>query len=364
MVSGRAWLIIAGTLATLLACRGEATHQNPSGGAGKAGAAQAGSDAEGGASDDAGGTSGRSAGAAGKPATAGGAAGSGAGAGTGGAGAGTGGAGGTGVGGMASGGAAGGSTRPDIPGVSAREREILAPLGTDDATLEATSGAALIELVQAISLARGYAMCRCVQTPDRPPPDVEQMLLGCAGSETGIDYLTRPDQARCVEEGSSRVPDFDAAIRCRARWLRDDGNAWANVCFTGVQPEPAPQTCMDPTELTLLVQECQYVTYCANDERVTGARCDQLIECPDQSDELGCFEELGRDWFWCDPDLVDPRNFCEVRIECGLAKEPPVCDRTRMDSYLCDDGGAVSTGVVCNRATDCDDGSDERYCFR
>jgi hypothetical protein len=357
MVSGRVGLIVAGILGALSACGGEATHQKPAGSSGTAGSPQAGSSAEGGVSNDMGGTAG--AGSAGAPVTGGGDS-----SGAAGRGASSSGAAGSGLGGAAFGGAAGRSGPPDIPGATDREREILAPLGADDATLEATSGDELIELARAIGLARGYAMCRCAQTPDMPPENLEEML-GCAEAEAYVWSVIRPNQSRCVEEGRSQIPGFDAALRCHVAAARDDGNSWLSTCFTPGTPAPLPpRTCTEPPELTTLIDECQSVTYCANDERVNGARCDQVVQCPDQSDELGCFDALGHDWFWCDPELVDPRNLCEARIGCGLEKEPPVCDPMRIDSYLCNDGGVVSTDRVCDRTADCDDGSDERYCFK
>jgi hypothetical protein len=361
MVSGRVGLILAGMLGALSACGGQATHRKPTGSSGTAGMPQAGASAEGGTSGDTGGTAGLAAGTAGTPAT-GGAGSSGAPGGS--AGSSSGGAGGSGLGGAAFGGAAGRSGPPDIPGATDREREILASLGTDDATLEATSGAALIDLAEAISLARGYAMCRCTLTPDMPPEDFED-TLDCAREERGLRYLNRPDEARCMEEGSSGVPGFDAALRCQVRWLLEDGNTWMSTCFTpGLPWMPPSGTCMDPPEVISLAEECLYVTYCASGERVTGLRCDQAVQCPDESDELGCFDVRERDWFWCDPELVNPREICNFEMACGLEKEPPVCDPKRTDSYLCNDGGVVSTDLVCNRVADCGDGSDERYCFK
>ena len=126
---------------------------------------------------------------------------------------------------------------------------------------------------------------------------------------------------------------------------------------------PAPLSCGEPPELTLLVNECELVTYCANDERVDGRRCDQTVQCADQSDELGCFEETGHDWFWCDPQLFRASDICRD-TSCALEKTPPVCDPGRPERYLCDDGSDVDVYVVCDRSADCPDGSDERYCVK
>jgi hypothetical protein len=355
MVSGRGLSIVA--LALFSACGGEAIDHRSKGGAGSAGAAQAGSGgagAEAGMSDATGGT----AGSAGAPTSGG--AGSGGSAGTLSAGSGGAGSDAAGSAGAGFGGAAGGAGPPEIPGATDEEREILAPLGTDDAALQATSGAELIALIQEIAFARGYAMCRCTWTPEMPPADPDE-TLGCAREEGR--FLASPDQARCVGEGSANVPSLDAELRCQGTWLRDDGIAWVNTCF-GTPWMPAPDTCTTSPEYRMLLDECQFVTYCANDERVGGSRCDQKMQCQDQSDELGCFEVLGRDWFWCDPELLHPMDVCSFDLACGLAKEPPVCDPMRPGIYLCDDGGEVTTALVCNRAVDCEDGSDERYCVK
>jgi hypothetical protein len=360
MVSGRGLSIVA--LALFSACGGEAIDHRPKGGAGSAGAAQTGSGgagAEAGTSDATGGTTGT----AGAPTSGGAGSGGGAGspgAGSGGAGSSGAGSGGAGSGGAEFGGAAGGARLPEIPGATDEERELLAPLGTDDATLQAASGAELVALIQEITFARGYAMCRCTWTPNMPPADPDE-ILGCAREEGR--FFAGPDQARCVGEGSASVPTLDAELRCRAAWLREDGIAWMSTCF-GAPWMPAPATCTTSPEYTMFINECHYVTYCANDERVNGARCDRQFQCPDQSDELGCFEVLGRDWFWCDPELAYATDICSFDTACGFEKEPPVCDPMRPGIYLCDDDGEVTTELVCDRALDCADGSDERYCVK
>jgi hypothetical protein len=120
---------------------------------------------------------------------------------------------------------------------------------------------------------------------------------------------------------------------------------------------------MASPEATVLFDQCMSALYCADDSRIVGLRCDSAIECSDQSDELGCFAIAGRDWFWCDPELMRPRDVCRD-FGCGLEKTPPVCDPARKDVYLCNDGGEVSVESACDRASDCSDASDERYCFK
>jgi hypothetical protein len=356
MVVGRAGVtILLGSLLALASCRGQSTKPKPSaaGSAGDASAGTAGSGMEGGAPNETGGTAG--VGGAGTPAT-----GGNAGAASGGM---SGLAGGAGHGNTAGLGGNAGGTIPDLPGASDREREILAPLATDDATIDATSGGDLIELARAVGAARGYTMCRCSQSPSMPPADVEQVLSSCGVEESGFHELSRPDASRCVEEGMAVLPAVEEYLRCRIKWIRDDSSQWASQCETPGVPWKPAEYCTASPETATLLQQCELVVYCEDDTRVSGSRCDRDLDCSDQSDELACFEIVGHDWFWCDPELVSPWEVCR-NVTCGLAKTPPVCDPDRPDVYLCNDGAEVSVESVCNRESDCPDGSDERYCFK
>jgi hypothetical protein len=161
------------------------------------------------------------------------------------------------------------------------------------------------------------------------------------------------------------VPGAEEHLRCRIKWVRDDGPEWVSMCWNPEVPwAPPEESCTASPEATLLSEQCRSVVYCAGGSRVQGGRCDRRIECSDQSDELGCFPFTGRDWFWCDPELMEPRDVCRYGGDCGLEKTPPVCDPMRPETYLCDDGGEVSVETVCDRAQDCADASDERYCFK
>jgi hypothetical protein len=357
MVLGRFRVTVLGVLLALSAC-GQATPRKPSDAGSTAGAASgsAGAGMEGGAPSETGGTS-----AIGGTLASGGA-------GTGATGGvdvngGTAGVGGTaGLGNAAGTGGNAGSGIPELPGANDREREILAPLATDDATVDATSGAELIALARAVGTARGYAMCRCARSPSMPPEDIEDML-DCALEENGFRELTRPDEARCIEEGMATVPGAEEYLRCRVKWIRDDGPAWVSTCTNPDDSRVPGAYCTPSPEAKTFFDECQFSLYCDDGTQIEGIRCDTTLDCSDQSDELACFEIVGRDWFWCDPELVDPRGICRYST-CGLEKTPPVCDPIRPDVYLCDDGGEVSVDLVCDRARNCDDGSDERYCFK
>src|SRR5688500_12920437 len=89
-----------------------------------------------------------------------------------------------------------------------REAELLAPLWVDEATLLAASGPELVELVQSIGLARGYALCRCTAPPAVPPEDIEA-LMRCAEFETGTSIVAGEARARCINEVTSELPEIE-----------------------------------------------------------------------------------------------------------------------------------------------------------
>jgi hypothetical protein len=353
MVSGRARLVLGGSLLALAACGGQTASHGAPAGTGAAGAMQAGragSGADGGTAGATGGTAGES--TSGGTGTEGGAPAAGSG--------GEGNA--TAIAGGAGSGGGGADPMVSLPNENEREQEILAPLATDDATIDTADGSELVELADAVGVARGYAMCRCARSPTMPPEDIDAELE-CARAETGLFFLMTPDQARCIEDGMAGVPGFAEHLRCLVKYIRNDGVNWAKTCMDpGTAAPPLPFSCTPSPEVEALAEECRSSVYCADDTRIRGFRCDSTFDCTDQSDELGCFEERGHDWFWCDGELEYPPYVCVG--DCGLAKVPPVCDGTRMDVYLCNDGAEVNVTVVCDRALDCPDGSDERYCVK
>jgi hypothetical protein len=249
-----------------------------------------------------------------------------------------------------------------IPHPTEREQEILAPLGTDDATIEGTSGTDLTALERRVHRAKAYVLCRCGLSPDMPPDDPD-MVEGCAAAETDVSYLGRPGTSRCIDEGMASVPGFEDYVRCLIVSYRDYGIALQRNCTNPGEEVPLQQACERSEEIEALFNGCWFAYYCADDERVDGSRCDQIVQCSDQSDELGCFDLLGRDWFWCDGELLHPADVCRPG-GCGLEKVPPVCEPAASDRYLCNDGVEVSVDTVCDRTFDCADGSDERYCVK
>jgi len=356
MVSGRARTFVAAAIA-LAGCQGRTVPRPGAGGAGSAGSASAGAAGGGGEGTATGGTGGlATAGSAGQGVAAQGGAGQGAAGQTAAAGAGM-----AGDGSSGASGSAGSGWTTTIPNPSDREKELLAPLGTDDATIDAATGPDLTALAEPIGLARGYAMCRCTFTPNMPG---DGFVEDCASAETGLYFLSTPDRKRCIEEEMTREPGVTEYVRCVLKWTRDDGRLWQEQCMeTAMGHMGAPWTCAPPPDVAALVEGCLFVTYCADGTRGTGQRCDQVFDCTDQSDELGCFDVTGRDWFWCDGELVSPPDVCRYGT-CGIDKEPPVCAAGQTEAYLCNSGGTVPVDEVCDRAFDCEDGSDERYCVK
>lgn len=248
-----------------------------------------------------------------------------------------------------------------IPGATERDKEWLGPLGTEDQTIAESKGTELTALAASIGKARGYAMCRCLGTVELPVSD------GCAITESGISPLDSPDPLLCINETMTGVPGFEEYLGCRSRWLREDGRAWEAACSNPQAEHTYPSfTCTLSPEVSAFLDSCRFAQYyyCADGTRVSGARCDQLISCPDSSDERGCLAEIGRDWFLCHGTIpVYPAGVCVAR-ECHYNEATFVCDADRPGEYLCGDGGSVGLDTVCDRVSHCEDGSDEMYCLR
>lgn len=111
-----------------------------------------------------------------------------------------------------------------------------------------------------------------------------------------------------------------------------------------------------------MMWECQSVGYCSDGQRVSPGRCSGSRECADASDERGCFEFVGHDMAQCGDEITEPVFLCEGT--CGFQTQPPLCDASLPNLFLCADGSDVSSSVVCDRKPDCNDQTDELYCLR
>jgi hypothetical protein len=153
-------------------------------------------------------------------------------------------------------GSAGSDSSTTIPHPSEREKELLAPLGTDDATIDATSGTELMALGRSVGVAKAYVLCRCGLSPEKTPEDPGRVEL-CAAAETDVSVLGRPGTPRvCLEEGLGDVPGFEDYVRCMTKQYRDDGNAIQRACTNLRDYEPPSARCEPSKEVEMLISRC------------------------------------------------------------------------------------------------------------
>jgi len=263
--------------------------------------------------------------------------------------AGTSGGGATAGGGLAGADNAAGGTDPVDP--------ILAPLAIDDATIDAASGEELFEIARSVGLARGCAVCACVLT-GRPCDE----LVPCAEEESGLRDLFEETTGRCIFELSREIAGFDEFLRCRLKKVRDVG-----LSDLGCDPElpPPPRECPPPpgAEELLVGGRCARAYYCADDTFTLDGHCDARPDCSDWGDERGCSEFGSRDTFVCGEEMWAADQVC-VSSECAQTTDPPLCDPSRPDRFLCGDGTDVFFLSVCDVTIDCATGADENYCLR
>jgi hypothetical protein len=255
---------------------------------------------------------------------------------------------------------------PTIPGENPRESEILAPLYVDDETIDRLTGGELVELTQAMGAARGYLNCRCARSPTEPPADPESMFESCGFDESATWMVATETRARCITERMAEVSGFEEHVRCEAKRARVFGLKEAGMCWRpGSEREPYPAIdCPVPAGGKELIDECINLELC-QDGSWGGPPCDGVADCEDLSDEVDCFDYGGRDSLLCGPELVSAEKVCWVGAsDCAYEQEPAMCDAAREDSFLCSDGGEVSSSVVCDRVADCPDGRDESLCLR
>ena len=248
-----------------------------------------------------------------------------------------------------------------------REQEILAPLWTDPARLDAAAGEELLELVYALGRARGYAVCRCGLSPDEAPDDelFERLAGVCAADET-MPLLRTPAQLSCMREFGPEVPGLDEYLRCSAR--RTQYNAFERdpIECLGLnepnEPHLPPSDCPLPAMYEWLRDTCLDAYFCADQTRVNGRRCDGRAQCEDASDEFSCYEDVGRDDYLCAGVPVSPMLLCDS--DCGPDSAPPHCDFRPHPTFVCRDGSELPIAQVCDREPDCSEGEDESQCLR
>jgi len=263
-----------------------------------------------------------------------------------------------------------------LPPANEREEEILAPLDLNDPEIASASGEALVEMARTVGLARGYAMCRCAVTPMQVPEDVDQLVNQCAREEAGtfrdlnaLPYEPGAARPNCAGELSaqfSREPMLEEVLRCTIRRYRDDGQYWLSLCSGGavLLPPPAWMPCPGSEVLEQTLLFCTSRVTCDDGTSVGDTLlCDGTATCPDQSDEYRCFGVNGQDMVLCGEEFVRANIFCQVS-RCGYLTNPPVCDESRPDRFICNDGTDIAQQALCDRQVDCPDETDERHCFR
>lgn len=254
-----------------------------------------------------------------------------------------------------SGGSAGDEAGAAGAGGAATFSGVFAPLGIDDATLDAASGEELLRLAMGIGYARGYTVCTCNPLSPLSGDDLDV----CARAESGFNRWFDVARARCLLEEAAKVPGFDDALRCRARALRAEGRSYADcaVAEPGHLPPvvDAPSCDSSAGDALLGGQACGEAFFCADGTLLRSGQCDQKRDCADSSDERGCRELV------CGDQLIDHLSICDPEA-CPQAFDPPLCAASPW-IFDCADQTQVTADVLCDGVKDCATGRDEQYCF-
>ncbi|XP_058452453.1 basement membrane-specific heparan sulfate proteoglycan core protein isoform X2 [Malaya genurostris] len=101
-------------------------------------------------------------------------------------------------------------------------------------------------------------------------------------------------------------------------------------------------------------------------------KCNGIVDCHDQSDELDCSyasegddENCESNEFYCDGKCLDKIVQCDGRIDCQSGEDEDNCDiydECNENEFSCD-GICINKESYCNGIPDCDDGTDENNCI-
>lgn len=114
-----------------------------------------------------------------------------------------------------------------------------------------------------------------------------------------------------------------------------------------------------PAELTTTVADCDDQFRCASGECVSLlARCNQMSDCRDGSDELNCTcSDFLRAQFLS-------RKICDGIVDCWDYSDENQCEWCRPGQYICPNSKVcIDRNLICNGIRDCPNGDDERHCI-